>query len=131
MTRKILCFGVVGSIGFLVDAGILTVASTYFDLSLFISRLVSFSIAVTVTWYLNRKFTFANLGDRGVVNEWVFYSILNGIGALINLSIFMWLVIQYDYLHEHLIVSLAIATVFSMAFNFLASHFVIFQKSGD
>ena len=131
MTRQFLCFGVVGSIGFLVDAGVLIVASDYFGLSLFLSRLMSFSFAVTVTWYLNRRLTFANRSNRDAINEWVHYSALNGIGALINLSIFMWLVIQYEYLHEHPIVPLAIATAVSMTFNFLVSHFVIFQRSGD
>ena len=131
MTRQFLSFGVVGTIGFLVDAGVLIIASNYLGLELFFSRLLSFSVAVTVTWYLNRRHTFANQGDRHAINEWVYYSALNSVGALINLSIFMWLVIQYEYLHENPIVPLAIASAIAMVFNFLMSRFVVFQGSRD
>jgi len=131
VTRQFLSFGVVGTIGFLVDAGVLILAINYLGLELFFSRLLSFSVAVTVTWYLNRKHTFENQSNRHALNEWVYYSALNSVGALINLSIFMWLVIQYEYLHENPIAPLAIASAIAMVFNFLMSRFVVFQGSRD
>ena len=45
VTRQFLSFGVVGTIGFLVDAGVLILASNYLCLELFFSRLLSFSVA--------------------------------------------------------------------------------------
>jgi len=60
-------FGAIGGVGFLVDASVLTWLVQRARLGLYESRALSFALAVTATWYLNRRFTFARRAgaDRG------------------------------------------------------------------
>ncbi len=122
-------FVVVGAIGFFVDGGILTVLHSIFDFSLLHARLVSFSGAVTMTWYLNRQHTFADSKDAHAVHEWGRYAVVNSIGATLNLGIFLWLVYRFDALAGWPIVPLAIAASIALIFNFFASRHLAFRHN--
>ena len=119
-------FALIGAIGFVIDGGVLTVLNSVFGLDLFRSRLVSFSIAVTVTWALNRWRTFADRKDRRAAREWGRYAIVNGLGALLNMAIFFWLIQHYAWAASQPILPLAIAATIALNFNFFASKYVAF-----
>jgi putative flippase GtrA len=121
-------FFIVGSIGFFVDGGILTVLHSIFDFSLLHARIASFAAAVTVTWWLNRQHTFADSKDARVANEWARYVVVNSIGAALNLSIFLWLVYRFSVLADWPILPLAIASSIAMVFNFIASRKIAFRQ---
>ncbi len=126
-TRKqAVSFAMIGAFGFLVDGGVLTVLNSAFQLDLFRSRLVSFSIAVTVTWALNRRRTFADRKDRRAAREWGRYAIVNALGALLNMAVFFWLVQHYAWAANQPILPLAIAASIALNFNFIASKYVAF-----
>ncbi len=120
-------FIIVGAIGFLVDAGILTILHSVFEFSLLHARLCSFAAAVTVTWYLNRQHTFFDRKDTRVVHEWGRYAVVNSIGALLNLGIFLWLVYRFTALASWPIIPLAIAASIALVFNFFASRHLVFR----
>lgn len=122
-------FIIVGAIGFLVDGGILTVLHNIFDFSLLYARLVSFSGAVTITWYLNRRHTFADRKDVHAVHEWGRYAVVNGFGALLNLGIFFWLIYSFNILATWPIIPLAIAASIALIFNFFASRHLAFRHN--
>ena len=63
LLRRLPGFVIVGAIGFLIDAGCLTVLMTGFDFDPYSARAISFTIAVTTTWYMNRRWVF----DRAAV----------------------------------------------------------------
>lgn len=127
MARQASRFVVVGAIGFFVDGGILTLLHSLFDFSLLHARLVSFAAAVTVTWYLNRRHTFAASKDVHAVREWGRYAVANGIGAALNLGIFLWLVNRFSVLASWPIIPLAIASALALIFNFFASRHIAFR----
>ena len=120
-------FAVIGAIGFVVDGGILTALNSAFGLDLFRARLVSFSVAVTVTWYLNRHQTFSDRKDTRAGQEWARYAVVNGIGALLNMAIFFWLVHQYTWAANWPIAPLAVAAGVALVFNFFASRQIAFR----
>ncbi|MFQ5609922.1 MAG: GtrA family protein [Woeseiaceae bacterium] len=120
-------FAAVGAIGFIVDGGILTLLNGVYDVSLLYSRLVSFSLAVTVTWFLNRQLTFAATPEPG--REWGRYAIVNSVGALLNMGIFFWLVYSFDAFAAWPIAALAIAAVIALVFNFLGSRHIAFRDA--
>ncbi len=122
-------FIIVGAIGFLVDGGILTFLHGLFDFSLLHARLCSFSAAVTLTWYLNRQHTFADSKDVHAVQEWGRYAIVNSIGALLNLGIFLWLVYRFNFLASWPIIPLAIASSVALTVNFFASRHLAFRHN--
>ena len=57
LAREFLSFAVVGTIGFVVDLGVLYVVAP--TLGWYGGRVLSFLAAASVTWALNRRFTFA------------------------------------------------------------------------
>lgn len=52
---RILSFGMVGIVGFVVDAFLLTVLTIHLGLDVLPSRTVSFACATLFTWLLNRE----------------------------------------------------------------------------
>ena len=128
LTQQAGRFFIVGSIGFFVDGGLLTLLHSLFDFSLLHARLVSFAAAVTVTWWLNRQHTFADSKDARVVNEWARYVVVNSIGALLNLGIFLGLVYRFSALAGWPILPLAIASSIALFFNFVASRNIAFRQ---
>jgi putative flippase GtrA len=120
-------FVVVGCIGFIVDGGILTVLNSVYDIGLLQARMVSFSVAVTITWLLNRTRTFADRKDHRMVREWIRYAAVNCLGAFLNLGIFFWLLHQFSVLANAPLIPLAIAASIALVFNFLASRQIAFR----
>lgn len=129
LTRQIINFGAVGAVGFLVDGGILTLLNSLLGFGLLSSRMCSFSVAVTVTWALNRQHTFPDRKDKQALHEWMRYTALNGVGALLNLAIFFWLVFVFNALAKIPLVPLAIAAAIALVFNFLVSKYFAFRGS--
>ncbi len=120
-------FIIVGTIGFLVDGGILTLLYSVFEIGLVHARLCSFAAAVTVTWYLNRQHTFADRKDTRAVHEWGRYVAVNSIGALLNLGIFLFLAYRFTLFANWPIIPLAIASSIALFFNFFASRQLAFR----
>jgi putative flippase GtrA len=127
VSQQAASFTLIGAIGFVVDGGILTLLNSAIGLDVIRARLVSFSIAMTVTWYLNRNKTFAHLKDQDAAGEWGRYALVNSIGALLNLAIFLWLIQRHRVLAEWPILALAIAASVALVFNFFASRHIAFQ----
>ena len=127
--RQATSFALIGGIGFIIDGGILTVLNSFFDVQLLPARIVSFSAAVTATWLLNRQRTFANSKSDRMAGEWGRYTAVNGIGSLLNMGIFFWLVARYEFLATWPLAALAIAASIALIFNFVASKYLVFTHS--
>ena len=120
-------FAIVGSIGFIVDGGFLTMLNGVFEFELLPSRLASFSAAVTITWFLNRRNTFADRKDSRAAREWGRYVVVNSIGAVLNMGIFFSLVYHYSSFAKMPLVPLAMASSIALVFNFFASKHIAFR----
>ena len=68
VARQMLSFGFIGVIGFLVDAGVLY-GALLCGLGLYAGRAVSYMAAVTVTWRLNRSYTFERASGYNKIHE--------------------------------------------------------------
>jgi putative flippase GtrA len=126
--RELLTFLAVGSVGFVVEAVILTTLTVYAAWSPWHARFPSFLTAVLITWALNRRHTFAGRGLQRRSTEAFFYTAIQGGGALINLAVFG---ICLDLLPElaHVpVVPLAIGAVAGFVFNFLLSSKWLYSR---
>jgi putative flippase GtrA len=121
-------FAAIGAIGFVVDGGILTLLHSAYDVDLVYARLVSFSVAVTLTWFLNRRHTFTAIRNDRAGREWSRYAAVNGTGALLNLGIFLWLIYAFAPFARWPIVPLAIAASIALLFNFFGSRRIAFRQ---
>jgi putative flippase GtrA len=121
-------FVIVGGVGFVVDAGILTLLNSFYGFSLLQSRICSVSIALTVTWFLNRQQTFSDQRSRRAIREWGRYAAVNSFGAILNMGIFFWLIHRFDSFRELPLLPLTIAASIALIFNFFASKHIAFRR---
>lgn len=126
--RELLAFLAVGSVGFLVEAAILTTLTLHAAWSPWQARIPSFLSAVLITWALNRRHTFARRGLERRGTEAFFYTLIQGGGALINLAVFGICLAIQPKLSQLPVIPLAIGAVAGFAFNFLVSSKWLYSR---
>jgi putative flippase GtrA len=130
-SRKLPGFVVVGAIGFLIDAGILTLLMTGFELDHYSARAISFTVAVTFTWYMNRRWVFEKSTASMSGREYSSYIVVQVIGALINLSVFVAVIEIVPSLTNIPVIPLAVGAIAALLFNFSASSRFVFPEPPD
>ena len=126
--HQMIRFGISGVAGFLVDAGIVAICTRTFGMEPIPSQAAAFSVAVTVTWLINRYWTFAeNASDRWV-HEFLRYIAANSLGAAVNNVVFSFLILTTVLFRNNPILAVSIGSLAGMVFNFLSSKNLIFTK---
>jgi putative flippase GtrA len=127
MLQQVILFGIVGTIGFLVDVAFLYLLNPYFGPH--VSRFFSFFIAVFSTWILNRLFTFrATRSNIPPLSEFLSYLLLMVFGGAVNYGCYVWLVMNTEFVINHLYIGVAIGSMAGMVVNFLTSRFMLFRN---
>jgi putative flippase GtrA len=119
-------FAVVGAVGFAVDAAVLQLLVSAASWSPFAARAVSFPVALTVTFLLNRAWTFRGL-RMSMARAYGAYGAIQVVGALINLFVFSACVLVAPPLYERPVIALGIGAAVSLLFNFFATRSVVFR----
>jgi putative flippase GtrA len=122
-------FAAVGAVGFAIDGGILTLLMQR-AFAPFEARLVSFSIAVTATWALNRIWTFSRNRRAQKGHEYLAYVITQVIGAALNLAVFFAILDTYPALRDYPLVPLAAGAIVGLVFNFTVAKMWVYRR-GD
>ena len=114
-------FGLVGAIGFAVDAGVLQLLllAGWDPLS---ARAVAIPVAVFATWLLNRSFTFPGAQQGPALASLVRYAGVSATGAAVNFAVYTALVI----VSLPPLAALAVASIVAMAVNYLGSKHYAF-----
>jgi putative flippase GtrA len=109
----------VGTLGFLTDAGMLWVGVRELGFGLYTGRVLSFAIGTTLTWALNRSFTF---GDRRGTHpahiEWARYLGASAFGALANYGTYAACVATIAVAGRHPTLAVAAGSVVGLFFNY-------------
>ena len=86
--ERVIKFAFTGGIGFVVDVGMLTILTAGFGVNPYLARVFAILIAMTVTWLINRRFTFKvhdTVTDaRAIAAEGGRYGLVAVSAALIN-----------------------------------------------
>ncbi len=132
MDKRFFIFALVGGVGFVVDASILTVMMKQLHFNLYLSRSVSFTCASLTTWLLNRSLTFRDATQATVIHgtEYFKYVTVQIIGAAINLLVFVLLTLLRPELEHLPVVPLAVGAVFGLLFNFVGTRFWVYPDRG-
>ncbi|MFL9894676.1 GtrA family protein [Paraburkholderia sp. RL17-381-BIF-C] len=83
MRAQFFRFAIAGSIGFLVDAGVLY-AALAIGLGAYAGRVVSFLCAAFTTWQINRRLTFEVNRTGSLWREWLRYLAAMSVGGVCN-----------------------------------------------
>lgn len=123
-------FAVVGAIAFAVDASVLQALVGFAAWSPFAARLVSFPVALTASFALNRAWTFGAGRSGALLQTYGAYTLVQLIGALLNLAVFSLCILSTPGLRERPVVALALGAAVALLFTFSASRAFVFRSDG-
>ena len=126
---EIIRFGISGVSGFIVDAGIVALFTEVLRLGPIIAQAIAFTIAVTVTWLINRHWTFAEHASDRWLREWVRYVAANSVGAAVNNGVYVILVLTATIFSQSPVLAVAAGSLAGMGFNFALSKLIVFKSA--
>jgi putative flippase GtrA len=120
-------FGVVGTLGFLVDAGVL-VAMLALGLGPYGGRVASYVAAASATFALNRAWTFRGRRGAGPVTaQWGRFLAVNLVGFAANYGTYAALLATVPLVAAQPVLGVAAGSVAGMFLNFALSRRLVFR----
>lgn len=130
LAGEFLRFGAVGTIGFLVDAGVLK-AGIALGLGPWVGRLVSYLAAASTTYALNRAWTFRDRAGGGspVARQWATFLLVNLAGFACNYGAYAALLALSPVAAAHPELGVAAGSIAGLAVNFTLSRRLVFTPA--
>lgn len=123
---RIFAFAVVGTLGFLVDAGVV-LGLVRLSIGALAAQAIAFAVAVTVTWFGNRSWTFRDrVGRLGLAQEWMRYVSANLVGWLVNNGVYSLLVLEVPVVAREPVWAVAAGSLAGLVFNYTATRRSVF-----
>jgi putative flippase GtrA len=119
-------FVVVGGIGFIIDASILAILVHGYDWGDYTARLASFSVAVTATWYLNRRYVFSARKTLNRRSEYSRYLAVQLTGMAINFLVYSLCIASSEMMDQWPVLALAVGSVVALFFNYAGARLFVF-----
>jgi putative flippase GtrA len=129
LSRSLARFVVVGSIGFVVDGGVMQLITWTTGVSPLVARAFSFPLALSVTWAMNRTWTFETGRERAPLAQYRRYVAVQIAGFLINYAIFAGLVMTGGLWRDWPLLALAVGALNSMIFTYVLSRLHVFSAT--
>lgn len=117
----------VGAAGFVTDAATFSIAFHIFGFGHYGSRLIAFLLAVSLTWMLNRTFTFKVIADGNRAREYMRYLFVQVFGALINITIYGLCIENSRVFFEFPILALILGSISAMFFNYTGAYRFVYR----
>ncbi len=122
-------FLLAGSAGFTVDALLLSALVSGLHWSPYAARALSFSIAMIITWHLNRTLTFRDRTSPRMGPEFVRYVLVQIGGVVVNYGTFSALVTLSGQAQRWPVLALVPAAAAAMCFTYLGMHYYAFPRT--
>jgi putative flippase GtrA len=120
-------FACVGVVGFVVDASAVALLVRLLGVGPYQARLGSYFCAVTVTWWLNRQFTFASKGAP--FPEFLKFVATNAFGATINLLVYAVLIYWRGTDGWMPVIAVGAGSIAGLFTNFALSSRLVFHRA--
>jgi putative flippase GtrA len=125
--RSLVRFGIVGVVGFAVDAGVLQ-ALLVLGWDQVAARAVAIPVAVFATWLLNRSFTFPEAQPGPALASLARYAGVSAFGAAVNFIVYTALVLASASMASQPLLALAIGSEVAMVVNYRGSRHNAFKS---
>ena len=122
---RLLRFGMVGGIGFVVDASMLAVFHYGFGVNPFAARIFSIVLAAFTTWRLNRSVTFGP-SDHGQAKEGLRYYCVAVFAAAINYGAYSAILLAIQGFPP--VLATIAATACAMTFSYIGYSQFVFRR---
>jgi putative flippase GtrA len=126
---RVLAFGLVGGVGFAIEAVILQ-GLALIGVKPLLGRAVSFPVAVSATWLLNKRCTFRDRKITEGRSQYLLY--VGGAlgGAALNVLAFVLTIRHWPSLSSQPVLPLIVGSANGMLFNYAWVNTVVFKSSG-
>ncbi|MCQ4160762.1 GtrA family protein [Roseomonas sp. GC11] len=122
---QLLRFAVVGGSGVVVDAAVLHLALGL-GAGLYGGRVLSYLVAASSNWALNRAWTFRAAPPRPAGRQWLMFLLVNLLGFAVNYGTYAALVALWPLAAAWPALAVAAGALAGMAGNFLLSRRLVF-----
>jgi putative flippase GtrA len=122
---QFLMFGSVGTVGFLADTA--TVYTLRNSLGLYGAGAVAYGVGATVTWILNRLWTFRGRGSAPAYRQWARFLLVNLGGFVLNRGTYVALVTFVPLCAAEPVLAVGAGAVAGMFLNFSLSRTMVFR----
>jgi putative flippase GtrA len=124
-------FGIVGSLGFVIDASILAALVHGLAWSPLVARVVSIAVAVLCTWRLHRHWTFSSGTQRPPFAQSMMYAAFQALTVCINYFVFSVLVLEGGIWRAYPVLAVAVGAMAGMGLSYLLSRYITFAAPRD
>ena len=119
-------FGVVGTIGFVIDTA--TVYAVRHSLGLYGAGIAGYIVAATGNWIFNRLWTFRGEGSgSSALRQWALFMLANLGGFVLNRGAYALLVTFAAAAARQPVIAIAAGAVAGMFVNFILSRRLVFR----
>ncbi|MBK1657597.1 GtrA family protein [Paracraurococcus ruber] len=131
LLREFFRFGVVGTVGFLVDAAVLMLGIAL-GLGPWLGRALSYLVGATTTFTLNRLWTFRHAPRAASVGrQWVLFLLVNLVGFACNYGTYAALIAFVPVVAANPVLGVAAGSIAGLAGNFVLSRRFVFGQGGN
>lgn len=114
----------------MVDAGVVQALVVGAGWDPYLSRVISYLMAATTAWILNRRFTFGGSSDP-IHREYAKYLVLNTAGGLVNYATYAAMVLSFDLVRAMPWIGVAFGSVAGLVVNFGLNRWIVFRRKAD
>jgi putative flippase GtrA len=118
-------FGIVGGLGFVWDTA--TVYLTRGLIGLYAAGALSYLVAATANWALNRAWTFRASTPQAAHRQWVAFLAANSLGFVLNRGCFYLLISTSRLCFAHPVLPIIAGSLCGMFVNYLLSKRFVFR----
>jgi putative flippase GtrA len=124
-------FSAVGVIGFFVDAGLLLFLVHAFKADPIAARLLSFGVAVTVTFHFNRRWALGAMRHGSAYAAFATYLGVQSVGLLCNIIIYTALILLLPETGITPLLCVAVASATALFVNYSGVRRLVFKTKGE
>lgn len=111
-------FLLVGVTGFMIDGGLLVFLVHKLGFNPIFSRFVSFSVAVLITWWMNRWITFQSSAQHNPIKNLQRYFVVSVLGFGLNFVVYIWLLATFAIVERYPILGVVPSAAMSAIFTY-------------
>ena len=121
-------FGLVGMVGFVVDA-LLLKGGLMVHLTPAVARLISIVCAMQVTFLINRRHVFKHCAQEHCLRQWCAYMGANGFGNFCSYWIFLTLTSLHGHAVSSPLIAMPLSTFTAYLINYAGTRIIVFGRS--